>query len=139
MAKIPYARYFTVLDAKRGYLQMKLDYESCLLITMNTPLGRYRRLKSPFGIKSAPELYQRTMDEMLEGIDHAYAVMDDILVAGRNIDYHVTVLNDVLNRAKSHNLKLNFNKMKERKQEVPCVGHIISSERLKVDPDKVRV
>ena len=118
---------------------MKLDYESCLLITMNTPLGRYRRLKSPFGIKSAPELYQRTMDEMLEGIDHAYAVMDDILVAGRNIDYHVTVLNDVLNRAKSHNLKLNFNKMKERKQEVPCVGHIISSERLKVDPDKVRV
>ena len=83
---------------------MKLDYESSLLTTMNTPFGRYRWLKLPFGIKSAPEMYQRTMDEILEGIDHAYAVMDDILVAGRNIDHHDAVLNKVLDRAKSHNL-----------------------------------
>ena len=41
-AKIPHAKYFTFLDAKSGYLQMKLDYESSLLTTMNTRLGRYR-------------------------------------------------------------------------------------------------
>ena len=64
-AKIPDAKVFTVLDAKSGYLQMKLDYESSLLTTMNTPIGRYRWLKLPFGIKSAPEMYQRAMDEML--------------------------------------------------------------------------
>ena len=56
--KIPDAIVFTVLDAKSGYLQMKLDYESSLLTTMNTPIGRYRRLKLPFGIISAPEMYQ---------------------------------------------------------------------------------
>ena len=76
-SKIPEAKVFTVLYAKSGYLQMKLDYESSLLTTMNTPIGRYRWLKLPFGIKSAPELYQRAMDEMLEDIDHAYAIMDD--------------------------------------------------------------
>ena len=76
--KIPDAKVFTVLDAKSGYLQMKLDYESSLLTTMNTPIGRYRWLKLPFGIKSAPEMYQRTMNEMFEGIDHVYAIMDDI-------------------------------------------------------------
>ena len=85
MAKIPDAMYFTVLNAKSGYLQMKLDYESSLLTTMNIPLGRYRWLKLPFGLRSAPEMYQRAMNEMLEGIDHAYAIMDDILVAGRDI------------------------------------------------------
>ena len=41
VAKIPDATVFTVLDAKSGYLQMKLDYESSLLTTMNTPIGRY--------------------------------------------------------------------------------------------------
>ena len=41
VAKIPDATVFTVLDAKSGYLQMKLDYASSLLTTMNTPIGRY--------------------------------------------------------------------------------------------------
>ena len=66
---------------------------------------------------------------MLERIDHAYAVM----VAGRNVDHHDAVLNEVLDRA------INFDKVKVQKQEVPYVGHIILSEDLKVDPDKVRV
>ncbi|XP_015771899.1 PREDICTED: uncharacterized protein LOC107350190 [Acropora digitifera] len=113
-AKIPDAKVFTVLDAKSGYLQMKLDYESSLLTTMNTPIGRYRWLKLPFGIKSAPEMYQRAMDEMLE------------------------VLEKVLDRARSYNLKLNFEKVKVRKQQVQYVGHIISAEGLKPDPEKVR-
>ena len=39
---------------------------------MKTPIGRYRWLKQPFGIESAPETYQRAMNEMLEGIDHAF-------------------------------------------------------------------
>ena len=56
VAKIPDATVFTVLGAKSGYLQMKLDYEFSLLTTMNTPIGRYRWLKLPFGIKSAPEM-----------------------------------------------------------------------------------
>ena len=50
-AKIPDAKVFTVLDAKSGYLQMKLDNESSLLTTLNTPIDRYRWLKLPFGIK----------------------------------------------------------------------------------------
>ena len=74
VAKIPDATVFTVLYAKIRYLQMKLDYESSLLTTVNTPIGRYRWLKLPFGIKPAPEMYQRAMDEMLEGIDHAYVI-----------------------------------------------------------------
>ena len=104
VAKIPEAKVFTVLDAKSGHLQMKLDYESSLRTTMNTPIGRYRWLKLPFGIKSAPELYQRAMDEMLEDIDHAYAIMDNILIAGRDTAHHDSVLEAVLNRATTYNL-----------------------------------
>ena len=129
---------FTVLDAKSGYLQMKLGYESSLLTTMNTPIGRYRRLKLPFGIKSAPEMYQRAMDEMLEGIDHAYEIMDDVLVAGPDISHHDSGLEKVLCRTKSYNLKLNFDKVRVQKQHVLYVGHIISAEGLKPEPEKIR-
>ena len=57
---------------------------------------KVQMVKTPFGIKSALEMYQRAMDEMLEGIDHAYAVMDDILVAGHDISYNDLVLEEVL-------------------------------------------
>ena len=105
---------------------------------MNTPIGRYRWLKVPFGIKSAPEMYQRTMNEMLEGIDHAYAIMDDILITGRNVAHYDSVLEAVLQQAKSYNLGLNFDKVEVRKPEVQYVGHIISAEGLKPDPEKVK-
>ena len=134
-SKIPEAKVFTVLDAKSGYLQMRLDYESSLLTTTNTPLGRYRWLKLPFGIKSAPEMYQRAMDEMLEGIEYAHAKKNDILVAGRDIQHHDAVLRQVLDRAKSYNFKLNFDKVKIRK-EVRYVSHMVSAHGLKPDSKK---
>ena len=136
-AKIPDAKVFSVLDAKNGHLQKKIDYESSLLTTMNTPLGRYRWLKIPFGIKSAPGLYQRAMDEMVEGIEYAHSIMDDILVAGRDIAHHDAVLRQVLDRGTTYNLKLNFDKLKIRKEEVRYVGHVISDNGLKPDPEKV--
>ncbi len=71
-AKISDVKVFSVLYAKNGYLQMKTDYESSLLTTMNTPLGQYRWLNLPFGIKSAPEMYQRAMDDMLEGMEYMH-------------------------------------------------------------------
>ena len=83
-------------------------------------------------------MYQKAMNDMLEEVDYAHAVMDDILVTGRDIAHQNAVLNEVLARAKSHNLKLNFDKVKVRKQEVPYRGHIISSKGLKADPEKVR-
>ena len=60
-------------------------------------------------------MYQRAMDEMLEGIDHAFAIMDDILITGRDTAHHDSVLEKELDRARSYNLKLNFEKVKVRK------------------------
>ena len=76
------------------------------------------------------------MNEMLKGIDHAYAIMDDILITGRNVAHYDSVLEAVLQRAKSYNLRLNFDKVKVRKSEFQYVGHIILAEGLKPDPEK---
>jgi len=105
-AKILDAKVFTFLNAKSGYLQTKLDYESSPLTTMNTPNRQIQiQTKLPFGIKSAPEIFRRAMDEMLESIDHPFAIMDDILVTGRDIAHHDSVLVKVLDQAKRFNDK----------------------------------
>jgi hypothetical protein len=55
---------------------------------------------------------------MLDGIEYPRAVMDDVLIAGRDTQHHDKVLRQVLERAQSYNLKLNFDKVKIRKTEV---------------------
>ena len=138
VSSIPDAKVFSVGDAKSGFLQNELDYESSLLTTFNTPIGRYRWLRLPFGIKSAPETFQRIMDNMLEDIEGAYAVMDDILIAGKDRKHHDEILEKVIRRATEWNLKLNLGKCQIRKSSVKYMGHVVSRDGLKVDPEKVR-
>ena len=134
---IPDATVFSVLDAKSGFMQIKLDKKSSYLTTMNTPIGRFRWLRLPYGIRSAPEIYQRIMDQMLAGIDGAYAIIDDILIAGRDMAHHDQILRHVVERATSYNLKLNFSKCLIRQSKVKYMGHILSAEGLLPDPVKV--
>lgn len=63
------AKYFGVLDATSGYCQKKVDEESSLLTTFNTPFGRHRFTRMPFGIHSAQEVFQRTIIMAFEGIN----------------------------------------------------------------------
>ena len=136
ISTIPGAKVFSVLDAKSGFLQIELDEASSFLTTFNTPIGRFRWLRLPFGIKCAPEIFQRIMDQMLEGIDGATGVMDDILIAAPTMTEHDTILRKVVERATSYNLKLNFDKCHIRQSAVPYVGHLITADGLKPDPAK---
>ena len=54
---------FSKADLKDGFLQIQLDEESSKLTTFQTPWGRYRYPRMPFGISPAPEYFQRKMDQ----------------------------------------------------------------------------
>ena len=138
VAEMPEAKVFSVLDATSGYWQMKLDEESSKLCTFNTPFGRYRFTRLPFGIKLAPEVFQKKMSQVLEDIDGAEAIVDDILVWGRDTHEHDARLKNVLDRVQEVNLKLNRKKCQIRKEEIAYVGHLLTKDGLKPDPEKVR-
>lgn len=137
------ARIFSSFDAKDGFYQVSLDEESSKLTTFWTPLGRYRYLRMPFGINLAPEVFESKLQEYLADLHGVKVIRDDILVVGYGAtDTEVRIDHDrnvarLLERARQVNLKLNKSKVKLRKTEVKFMGHVISKDGLKKDPDKV--
>ena len=84
-------------------------------------------------------MFQRIMDTMLEGIDGTRAVMDDILLAGRDEAHHDKIMKEVVKQATEWNLKLNFDiKCQVKQRKVKYVGHLLTKNGLLPDPDKVR-
>ena len=138
------ARVFTVLDAKNGFWHIQLDEQSSLATTFGTPWGRYRWLRMPFGLSPAPEEFQRRIDLALEGLPGQKAIADDILVFGSGdtdeeaLKDHDRNLRGVLTRCRQKGIKLNVDKMQFRKKEVTYMGHIVSSEGLGADPNKLK-
>ncbi|KAJ8358792.1 hypothetical protein SKAU_G00153170 [Synaphobranchus kaupii] len=88
VSRMPNAKYFSVLDANQGFCQIKLDDESYKLCTMNAPIGRYRFLRLPFGVSSASEVFQRSIVQMIEGLDGVVNIIDDLLVWGDTEEEH---------------------------------------------------
>lgn len=80
MAKFADAKHFSKVDASQGFWQLQLDDPSSRLCTFNTPFGRYRYLRLPFGISSAPEVYHKTIHELFENVPNVDTSMDDIII-----------------------------------------------------------
>ena len=137
LAEMPNAKYFSKLDAQSGYWQLKLDEKSSYLTTFNTPHGRYKFNRLPFGLVCAQDYFQMKMDEIFEGIPGVTPLVDDVLISGSTIEEHDRTLRNALERAKEKNLKLNPEKLTVGVQQVEYFGHLVTSEGLKPDPAKV--
>ena len=128
---------FSTLDLKDGYWQVQLDEESSHLCTFNTPFGRYRFTRMPFGIKSASEVFQKKNEEAFLGIPRIHIVADDIIIAAVNAEEHDKILRLVLERAKEKNIKFNFDKLQLCVSEVRYLGTMVTPEGIK--PDRMKV
>ncbi|XP_061185191.1 uncharacterized protein K02A2.6-like [Saccostrea echinata] len=85
ISQMPNAKkVFSKLNATSGFWQLRLDENSSKLCTFNTSFGRYRFTRLPYGIKSAPEVFQKVISKMVSNIDGAEAIIDDILAWGTN-------------------------------------------------------
>lgn len=76
------AKVFSILDAKSRFWQVKLKKDSSYLTTFNTPFGRFRWRRMPFGISSAPEIWLQRMNEVVEGLNGVEVIADDFLIGG---------------------------------------------------------
>ena len=131
-------KLFTVLDQTSGFWQVQLDDESTDLCTFNTPFGRYKFLRLPFGISCAPEIYQKLVEKTFGDISGTHVVFDDLIIAAETEEEHDRILNEVMLRAREKNVRFNKKKVQFKKKEVMYLGSLISQEGVKPDPDKVK-
>ena len=87
---------FSKLDMSQAYLQLQLCPDSMKYCTINTHRGLYQYTRLPFGIASAPAIFQKVMDTILQGVKGAMCYIDDILVTGWNEREHFQNLEEVM-------------------------------------------
>ncbi len=137
LAQLHGAVVMSKLDGNSGFWQIPLSPASSALTTFLSPFGRFRFLRLPFGICSAPEHYQRRMMTVLQGLEGVVCQMDDVLVYGVDQKQHDARLRQVLQRLSDAGLTLNEKKCRFSVREVRFLGHIINARGIQVDPDKV--
>ena len=76
------------------------------MVTINTHQGLYHYTKLPFGVSSAPAIFQHTMDSILQGLPRVICYLDDILITGVSEGGHLENLEEVLRRLEEHGLTL---------------------------------
>ena len=114
-----------------------LDDESRPYVTINTHRGLYRYTRLPYGIASAPAIFQRVMDTILQGLPGVIYYIDDILVTGANDAEHLKNLEAVLKRLRQYGIHLKRPKCNFLRPCVEYLGHLIDSQGLRATKSKV--
>lgn len=80
---------FSKLDLSSTYNQLILDEKSQLLCTWSTHIGTLKMKRLPFGVKPAAAIFQKTMENLLQGTPFVVVYQDDITVSGKNMTEHI--------------------------------------------------
>lgn len=138
------AKVFTKVDARNGYWHVVLEEESAKLTTFDTPFGRYYWKRLPFGLSVSSEIFQKRIHQALDGLPGLLDVHDDMVIYGRgdtdeqaDAD-HDRNLEKFLQRCREKGVKLNKQKLKLKCTEFPYLGHLVTKDGLKPDPDKIK-
>lgn len=129
---------FSKLDMSHAYAQIQLDEDSKKYLTVNTHKGLFTYNRLPYGVSSAPAVFQRTMEDLLQGIPMVAIYLDDILVTGVNALDHLKNLNEVLGRLEEAGLRLKRSKCELLRDEVCYLGHKVNAQGLHPMEAKVK-
>ena len=138
MTDLAGGKYFTKLDLSQAYLQLPLDNESSELLTINTHKGLFKYNRLPFGVSSAPAIFQRSMETLLRGLNGVSVYLDDILVTGSTHENHLHNLAAVLEQIEQAGLRLNRSKCFFLQPRLEYLGHVIDEAGRHPTEDKIR-
>ena len=138
LAKLAGGKQFSKLDMSQAYQQLLLDESSRQYVVINTHKGLFRYSRLPFGVSSAPGIFQRVMENLLQDIPGVVVYIDDVLITGPDESGHIAALEEVLRRMEQAGLRLSKGKCLFMAPSVEYLGYKIDADGLHPLPEKVR-
>jgi hypothetical protein len=134
------AKVFSKIDLRSGYHQIKIRPKDIPKTTFTTRYGLYEYLVMSFGLTNALAHFMYLMNSVfMPELDKFIVVfIDDILIYSKNKEEHEEHLRIVLNCLREHQLYAKYSKCEFWLDEVPFLGHVLSTEGVAVDPGKVK-
>ncbi|XP_065213391.1 uncharacterized protein LOC135840687 isoform X1 [Planococcus citri] len=126
--KIQHAKLFSVIDLVKAFHHIPVRECDIEKTAVTTPFGLFEYLRMPFGLRNAPQTYQRFMDAMFRDFDFVICYLDDILIFSANEEEHLRHLEMVLKRLHEYGLTINPRKCQLGKTKVKFLGHDVSAE-----------
>jgi hypothetical protein len=131
------SKVFSKLDLNMGFHQLELEEESRSITTFATHIGLYRYKRLMFGITSAPEIYQFTIQQLLHDCPGSKNMSDDIIIYADTVEEHDRRLDKVLLTLKENGLTLNAEKCVYRMNELQFMGFLLSEKGIGPTASKV--
>lgn len=129
--------FFSSLDLSNGYWQIELDDASKEKTAFVANNNLYEFNVLPYGVCNGPSTFQRTMQNILKDAACLPPYIDDVVIASNSWTDHLNGLKDVLSRLQNAGFKLNANKCSFAKDQIVYLGHLLTKEGIKPDPNKI--
>lgn len=133
------ARWFSELDLRAGYQQIRLAPGEEHKTTFLTHSGQYEYKVMSFGLSGAPATFQGAMNTTLQPVLHRCALIffDDILVYNASLEEHLKHLLTVLSLLRRDQWQVKLSKCSFADRSIAYLGHIISGAGVATDPSKI--
>ena len=138
--KLRGASYFTKLDIRWGYNNVRIKEGDEWKAAFRTNRGLYEPLVMFFGLTNSPATFQTMMNDILRELvneGHVIIYLDDILIFTETLEEHHRIVARVLETLEKHNLYLKPEKCDFDKKEIEYLGVIISHNSMRMDPVKI--
>ena len=133
LEKVGDSRCLSKLDLSKGFYQIGVEAQSIEKTAFISPFGKYSFNRMPFGLRNAPAIFQRAMEEVLRGCYNCAApYIDDILVFSPDGEGHVAHLRQVLEALKVNGLTIKLDKCQFGMTKLEYLGHLIGGGQVAV-------
>lgn len=132
------ARYFSVIDLNKAFLQCPLTKDSRHLTAFCTSFGKYQYKRVSFGLQVGSSVLSSYLDGLFHDINFVYLIkfLDDIVIYSKDKEDHLKHLKEVINRLSQNNLTVNVEKAKFFCREINFLGHRIKDNTICIDPER---